>query len=166
MITTQYKSDVIQYKQDGVIYYGLQVDDYLIPFPYFMKTDVVVALLANDKDRVLELNKDYTLEGSTLNLNTHQLGLTKGSLTASLSITRNTEVNLAEFTPGHPVKAGDLNDNFNAILYRIEENTYLATSNTVVSDNQPVNPYKGQRWLRTPYYREFVYDGIQWVEPQ
>lgn len=167
MITTQYTIDKIQYNDNGSHWYGLDVTDFMVPFPYFMKSDVVVALLSGGRDRVLDGFTHYTLTGSQLQLDNQSLGLMKeDGLTASLSITRNTQIDMSVFSPGHPVKAGDLNHNFTQLLYKIEENTSLVMNNTIVSDNQPVNPYKGQHWLRTPYYREYIYTGSEWVQPQ
>ena len=162
----QYTIQKIKKKSANMPYYGLAVTDFIIPFPYRQPSDLVVALLVVGEDDLLT-NDQYVVDGGLVRLNEEALGLDIGnSLTVSLSITRNTQVDFAIYQPGHPVKAADLNDNFEQLFYKIEENTALIQNNTTVSDDQPVNPYKGKRWLRTPYYREYVYDGKQWVEPQ
>ena len=166
MIRTRYTVQKIR-SSDKEKSFGLKQTDLLIPFPYFRTSDIVVAILALGKDTLLIENTNYIVDGSVLCINEKSLGLNQASgLEVSVSITRNTNVNLAEFGPGHPLKADDLNHNFQQLLYKIEESNSLITSSTVISDDQPVNPYPGQHWLRTPFYREYIFDGDQWVQPQ
>ena len=159
-------------KGTNLPYFGLDIISVLLPFPYFNTTDVVVALRGNlndtsGKDDVLLVEgTNYSINGSMLTLDEQSLGLDAGnSLDVILSATRNTILDLAEYHPGHPIKAGDLNHNFQQLLYRIEENTTLINSNTYVGDNAPTPPRTGQTWLRTPYYTHYIYDGTYWVQP-
>ena len=164
--SVNYTIQKVKKKSANMPYFGLAATDFLIPFPYRQPSDLVVALLVIGEDDVLTPDK-YTVDGSVVRLDEDSLGLDIGnSLTVSLNIARNTQVDFAEFQSGHPVKAGDLNDNFEQLVFKIEENTTLIQNNTVVSTTQPVNPYKGQHWLHLPYYREYIYTGSEWVQPQ
>ena len=165
--SVNYLIEKVRKKSANEPYYGLAATDFLIPFKYRQPSDLVVALLVVGQDSVLT-NDQYTIDGSVLRLDEESLGLDIGnSLTVSLNIARNTQVDFAEFQAGHPVKAGDLNDNFEQLVLKIEENTTLIQNNTVVSDQVPVNPYAGQHWLQLPYYREFIYTtNGEWVQPQ
>ena len=154
-------------------YYGLQVTSFLLPFPYFQTTDVVVAIRGNlesvsvKDDLLLVEGENYIIDGSRLILHEESLGLRgKDSLSIKLNASRNTALDLAVFAVGHPVKAGDLNHNFEQLVYKMEENNTLILNNTHVSDTAPVNPYQGQHWLRTPYYTEYIFTGNEWVQPQ
>ena len=169
MTTTTYTIPKVR-KGTNSPYFGLDVISFLVPFPYVMKTDVVVAIRGNTNnntdDRLLSLNTHYTIDGSILTLDEESLNLEgKDSLDIILTITRNTDVSLAVFTPGHPITASDLNNNFQQLIFQAEENETLIKNNTYVSDESPVYPYKGQTWLRTPYYVHYIYDGTYWVQP-
>ena len=171
MTTTTYTIPKVR-KGTNLPYFGLDIVSFLLPFPYFNTSDVVVALrgdfddVTGRGDVLLTEGQNYSINGSMLTIDEQSLGLDSGdSLAVSLSATRNTQLDLSVFTPGHPVKAGDLNHNFDQLVYLIEENQSLILNNTYVSDTAPVNPYKGQTWLRTPYYTHYIYDGTQWVQP-
>lgn len=151
-------------------YFGLDTVSFIVPFPYVMKSDVVVAIRKNtksiDDDRLLALNTHYTIDGSLLTIDEQSLNLeATDSLDVILNITRNTVLDLAVFTPGHPITASDLNNNFNQLVMLAEENDTLVKNNTYVSDDAPLYPYKGQTWLRTPYYVHYIFDGSVWVQP-
>ena len=65
---------------------------------------------------------------------------------------------LAEFHPGHPVKANDLNENFLLMLQQVQEQlTLLQASIPVVSDDPPLG-YKGRLWVNTENYQLYVYN--------
>lgn len=169
--TTTYTIPKVK-KGTNTPYFGLDITSFLIPFPYFNTSDVVVAMrgdLNNDtgKDDVLLVkDQNYSINGSMLTLDEQSLGLdASDGLDVIISATRSTQLDLSVFSPGHPVKAGDLNHNFNQLVYLIEENQSLILNNTYVGDEAPVNPYKGQTWLRTPYYVHYIYDGTYWVQP-
>ena len=164
--SVNYTIQKVKKKSANMPWYGLEVTDFLIPFPYRQPSDLVVALMVVGEDDVLTTDK-YIVDGSVLRLDEEALGLDKSdSLTVSLNIARNTQVDFAIYQPGHPIKADDLNDNFEQLFYKIEENTTLIQNNTVVSDTPPVNPYKGQHWLQLPYFREYIYTSSEWVQPQ
>ena len=169
-ISAQYDVSKVR-KGTNSPYFGLDVISFMIPFPYVMKTDVVVAIRGNTKnntdDRLLSLNTHYTIDGSLLTIDEQSLNLdAKDSLDIILNITRNTDLNLAVFTPGKPIRASDLNDNFNQLVMLAEENETLIQNNIYVSDVAPLHPYLGQGWMRTPFYVLYVWDGSQWVQPQ
>ena len=110
-------------------FFGLKTTNFIIPFPYYATADVVIALRADvyeetgTDDVLLEEGTHYTLSGSQLQINEEALGLNKSDgLSVILSATRNTILDLAIFQKGHPVKADDLNFNFEQLIYRIEEN--------------------------------------------
>ena len=167
MTNVQFAIQKVRYGTNGK-WFGLKHSDFSVPFSYNKTSDVVVALLVGDDDRVLVENTDYSLDGSMLRLNEEELGLNKDDpLSVSLSVARNTAIPNITFVPGNPVRADDLNDLFSAHQMKIEENTALIKNNTVVSDQKPVNPYTGQHWLQLPFYREFIYTSNgEWVQPQ
>ena len=169
--TTSYTIPKVK-KGTNLPYFGLKTNNFIIPFPYFNTADVVVAMRGNlndttgRDDTLLIEGTHYTISGSILTLDEQSLGLNSGdSLDVILSATRNTILDSATYTPGHPIKAGDLNHNFEQLLYRIEENTTLINSNTYVGTDAPTPPRKGQTWLRTPYYTHYIFDGSVWVQP-
>ena len=169
--TTTYTIPKVRKKSANQPIYGLDAISFILPFPYVMKSDVVVAIRGNTNnntdDRLLTLNTHYTIDGSLLTLDEESLGLeASDSLDIILNITRNTDINLAVFTPGHPITASDLNNNFNQLVMLAEENETLIQNNIYVSDNAPLHPYLGQGWMRTPFYVLYVWDGSQWVQPQ
>ena len=168
--TTTYVIPKVRKRSANQPIYGLDAVSFLLPFNYFMKDHVVVAIRGNTKnntdDRLLTLNTHYTLDGSLLTLDEESLGLeATDSLDIILDITRNTVLDLSVFKAGHPITAYDLNHNFSQLVYLAEENEELIKSNTYVSDNAPLHPYKGQGWLRTPYYTHYIFDGVYWVQP-
>lgn len=169
--TTTYTIQKVK-KGTNLPYYGLKLTDFILPFPYYQTSDVVVAMRGSlnnvDSDDILLVEgQHYTINGSVLRLNEQELGLDiSDSLSVVLNATRNTNLNLAVYSPGHPVKAQDLNYNFNQLVFKIEENASLIKNNTYVSDTAPTPPYKGQTWLRTPYYVHYIFDGSSWVQPQ
>ena len=167
--TTTYTIPKVR-KGTNLPYFGLDTISIIVPFPYFMKSHIVVSIRKNTNsirdDKLLALNTNYTIDDSLLTLDERSLGLDAGdSLDVVLSITRNTILDLSVFKAGHPITAYDLNHNFQQLVYLTEENEELIKSNTYVSDTAPVYPYKGQTWLRTPYYTHYIYDGTQWVQP-
>ncbi len=122
--------------------------------------------MRGEEDTLLTEGTHYNINGSILTIDEQSLGLSNTDNNAvQFTVTRNTQLDLAVYSPGHPIKAGDLNHNFQQLLYKIEENTSLVENNTYVSDTAPVNPFKGQTWLRTPYYVHYIYDGNTWVQP-
>ena len=165
--TTTYKIPKVKKRATNLPYFGLQTTSFLIPFPYFKASDVVVSLhTADNQDTLLVENTNYVIDGSVLRLNEESLGLNEGSdQEVLINASRNTQLDLAVYVAGHPVKAGDLNHNFDQLVYRIEENNILILNNTFVGNDAPVNPYKGQTWLRTPYYVHYIFDGSVWVQP-
>ena len=170
--TTTYTIPKVR-KGTNLPYFGLSTISFLIPFNYINTSDVVVAMRGNlndtsAKDDVLLIERtNYSLNGSMLTIDEQSLNLdATDSLDVVLSATRNTDINFAIYHPGHPIKAADLNDNFEQLFLRTEELNTLVLNNTYVSDTAPVNPYKGQTWLRTPYYTHFIFDGVQFVQPQ
>ena len=171
MTTTTYTIPKVR-KGTNLPYFGLQITSFSLPFPYFKTTDVVVAIRGNlddvsGKDDVLLIEgQNYAIDGSRLIIDEESLGLDiTNSLSIKLNASRNTQLDLAVYQAGHPVKAGDLNHNFEQLVYKIEENNSLILNNTYVGDTAPVTPYKGQTWLRTPYYTHYIFDGVQWVQP-
>ena len=105
----------------------------------------------DDASNVLVRGEQYTIVGSQLQLVEQNLALDKSSpLDISLNIRTVTQIDLAEFQKGMPIKAND-----------------LIMNNTWVGPFQPANPYKGStHWLDTNTYREFIYTGSSWVQPQ
>ena len=172
MTTTTYTIPKVR-KGTNLPYFGLQITDFLLPFPYFKTTDVVVAIRGNlesisvKDDLLLVEGENYLIDGSRLIIHEESLGLSKNdSLSIKLNVSRNTALDLAIFAAGHPLKSDDLNHNFEQLVYKMEENNTLILNNTHVSDTAPVTPYKGQHWLRTPYYTEYIFTGNEWVQPQ
>ena len=92
---------------------------FMVPFKYQSSSQVVVEVDG-------EIFTDYTLDKSTP-IVWVQSELLKGKST--LTIYRSTDVTpsvpvndqLSTFSAGHPLKAGDLNDNFALILQNIQE---------------------------------------------
>ena len=168
--TTTYTIPKVRKKSANQPIYGLDVISFMLPFSYFMKDHIVVAIRGNTKnnseDRLLTLNTHYTIDGSLLTLDEESLNLeASDSLDIILNITRNTVLDLSVFKAGHPITAYDLNHNFSQLVYLAEENETLIRKNTYVSDTAPLYPYKGQTWLRTPYYVHYIFDGTSWVQP-
>ena len=164
MTTIKYTVPKVK-KGTNLPYYGLSNNSFLIPFPYFNTSDVIVSMQTTE-DILLTEGTNYEINGSVLVLDEESLNLDIDSgLDIAVNASRNTNLNLATYVAGHPVKASDLNYNFEQLVYKIEENNTLILNNTYVSDTAPAVPYKGQTWLRTPYYVHYIFDGTSWVQP-
>ena len=169
--SVQYRIPKVRKKSANQPIYGLDAISFMLPFNYFMKDHIVVAIRGNTKnntdDRLLTLNSNYTIDGSLLTIDEESLNLeVADSLDIILNITRNTVLDLSVFKAGHPITAYDLNHNFSQLVYLAEENEALIKSNTYVSEDAPLHPYRGQTWLRLPFYVHYIFDGTSWVQPQ
>lgn len=88
----------IQYKDKGTTWYGLEVADYLIPFPVPPVDDeeeeLVVTLTVGDEVRELERDTHYFMDRSSLlRIINKSLGLTQAdplSLSLNISVRRTT----------------------------------------------------------------------------
>ena len=150
-------------------WYGLKISDFVIPYPYNDPNDVVVALYADTTigaaNRILNPGTDYTLHPTTgqLQLNEENLGLDQQSgLSVVLSTARNTTIPNITFTPGHPIRANDLNDLFNAHTLKIEE--LEARQGAVFSEVPPPGTAAGQLWVSSTDFRIYCWTGDVWVD--
>ena len=73
---------------------------------------------------------------------------------------------LAEFNPGAPIKADDLNENYKLLVKKVEELEELAKLQSFVSPAPPPEHLvkEGSLWVDTNTWRQLVHNGIQWVE--
>ena len=159
-MTTPTTSYTIQKTRQGVTW-KLRGNTLMVPFPYIKPSDVRVFM---GSQRLTE-GTHYTLDGSIITLHDQNLGLDQSSpLKITFYVSRLTEIPDITFTPGHPVKAQDLNDWFQVLVLRTQELDTLTRSNSWVSDTPPPEPWKGMLWTSTLDYRIHCWTGSEWVD--
>ena len=96
--------------------YNQRNKNYLIPFHYDSTDQLVVTING-------EITNDYHVYGSQLFLDDKPADKSEVTITRRTNLKAETTAagEMAEFTPGHPVKAEDLNDNYSWLVQRIEE---------------------------------------------
>ena len=132
----------IKYTGDGV------QTDFLYPFPIIEDTDLNVAFFDEEKNEYYEVTTGWSKPDST-SLVRFVLPPAAGQ---KLIIYRLTEVDPVTFHPGHPVKAGDLNDNFEQLESAIEDNRCIIELKDDVYD---------ERYWRK--YDETIYSDDEWI---
>ena len=135
--------------------------NYLIPFSYNSVDQLVVTING-------QRTTAYSAYGPQLILDKRPAD------NSEIRIYRNTELQaeptdvgaMARFTPGHPVKASDLNDNYSWLVQRIEELETLVKSQAYLSDFPPSDDvaWTGMTWVNTNTWTVRVFDGSVWVE--
>ena len=142
--------------------YELRHRNYLIPFHFDSKDQILVHI--DDKRTT-----DFLVSGSQIILNSRPAD------NSLIRISRHTELStdtpapagdMAQFKPGHPIKAGDLNDNYSWLVQRIEELESLVKNQAYLSSTEPPADivWKGFIWINTTNWVQSVYNGNQFVE--
>lgn len=107
-------------------------------------------------------NTHYTISGTTITFTT-----APASGTNNVVFVRNTDIDKANasFAAGSSIKALDLNNNQDQLLFALQESTDVAGT---ISDSAPSAPVSGDRWYDSVSGRSFVYyvtnTSAQWVE--
>ena len=133
----------IKYTGDGV------QTDFLYPFPIIEDTDLNVAFFDEEKNEYNEVTGWSKPDSTSLVRFTVPPGAGQ-----EFVIYRLTDIDpmKAIFHPGHPVKAGDLNDNFEQLQKAIEDNRCIIELKDDVYD---------ERYWRK--YDETIYSDDEWI---
>lgn len=169
-MTLPRSSYTIQKSKRGTVW-KLKNNSFLIGYNFRQNSDVRIWMVENTPDGSRELRlvegTHYILEPTgAVTLIEEALGLTQSSpLEIQFHTNRLTEVQDIRFSPGHPVKADDLNDLFDMLILRTEELDGLVTSNAWVSDTPPPNPWVGMLWVSSNDYRIHTFTNQNiWVD--